>query len=98
MTKWFVSRHAGAIVWAQEQDVSVDHYVTHLDIGLIRAGDVVMGNLPVDLAAQVCAQGAQYWHLSVPVSENSRGRELSAEEIRTLGAKLQPFHVAAIAT
>ena len=31
MTTWFVSRHPGANVWAQEQGLQIDRWVSHLD-------------------------------------------------------------------
>lgn len=74
----------------------VDHFVAHLDIGQIRAGDKVIGSLPVNLAAQVCAVGANYWHLSLSLPADLRGRELSAQDMEQLNSELVPFHVTQI--
>ena len=61
--------------------------------GMVQPGDTVMGSLPVNLAAQVCAKGAAYWHLSVVLPLERRGQELSADELERLGAHLQLFHI-----
>lgn len=93
MTTWFISRHSGAIEWAARQNMPVDHFVAHLDIGQIRAGDKVIGSLPVNLVAQVCTVGANYWHLSLRLPADLRGRELSAQDMEQLNSELVPFHV-----
>ena len=93
MTTYFVSRHPGAIEWAAGKDLRIDHFDPHLDLAQVQAGDTVIGSLPVNLAARVCAAGAAYWQLSLALPAELRGRELSAEELRTLGAKIEPFEV-----
>ncbi len=91
MTTWFVSRHPGALHWMQAHGPAFDRHVPHLDLTQVQPGDTVIGTLPVNLAAQVCASGAAYWHLALEAPADSRGRELSAQELQTLGATLQRF-------
>lgn len=93
MTTYFVSRHPGAIEWAARQHFHVDRVVPHLDLTLVQPGDTVIGSLPVNLAAQVCAAGAAYWHLSLEVPAELRGCELSADDLERLGARVEPFDV-----
>ncbi len=93
MTTYFVSRHPGALQWMQQRGPTFDQHVPHLDIAQVRPGDSVIGTLPVNLAAQVCARGAAYWHLALEMPANQRGQELSALELQALGAILQQFHV-----
>jgi len=93
-TTWFVSRHSGALEWAARQGVRVDRQVAHLDTGELKAGDTVIGTLPVNLAAAVCARGARYLNLSLDLPESARGRELTADELERFGARLEPFLVA----
>lgn len=95
MTTWFVSRHPGARDWARAQGIAVDSWVDHLDPALVRPGDLVVGTLPVHQAARVCAAGARYWHLVLELTPESRGRELRADELRRLGARLEEFSVRA---
>lgn len=59
----------------------------------IHPGDVVIGSLPVNLAAEVCARGAIYKHLSIRLEAADRGRELSAEEMDSCEATLENYHV-----
>jgi CRISPR-associated protein Csx16 len=93
MTTYFVSRHPGAVSWAREEGIAVDRQVDHLDIDLIRPGDTVIGSLPVNLAAEVCVRGARYLHLSVKLPSGLRGAELSAEQLRECGARLEEFSI-----
>jgi CRISPR-associated protein Csx16 len=93
MTIFFVSRHPGALEWMQQQRVPFDRHETHLDIEAIQADDPVIGSLPVNLAAEVCARGAHYRHLSLQLAAADRGRELSASELENYEATLETYFV-----
>ncbi|WHZ09646.1 MAG: hypothetical protein OJF60_000085 [Burkholderiaceae bacterium] len=93
MTTWFVSRHPGALHWMTQHGPGFDRHTIHLDTAHLQPGDVVMGTLPVNLAAQVCARGAACWHLALALPAEARGRELGAEDLAALGANLQRFDV-----
>ncbi len=93
MTTWFVSRHPGALHWMQQHGPAFDRHIPHLDPAQVQLGDTVIGTLPVHLAAQVCACGATYLHLTLAMSPQMRGQELSAQELSTLGATLQRFDI-----
>ncbi|RME81516.1 MAG: CRISPR-associated protein Csx16 [Zetaproteobacteria bacterium] len=93
---WFVTRHEGAVRWAQEKGIHVDRIVAHLDDAVleeIQPGDVVIGTLPLHLAAKVCEKGAKYLHLSLDLPPQARGRELTPEEMDRFGARLEAFEV-----
>lgn len=92
MTTWFVSGHAGAVDWARARGIEAEA-VGHLDVGRIQAGDRVIGTLPVALAAQVCAAGAEYWHLTLDLPAEARRRELSADDMDAFGARIERFDV-----
>jgi CRISPR-associated protein Csx16 len=93
MTTHFITRHEGARDWAEEEGFSVDRLIEHLDPLDIQPGDRVLGTLPVNLAAEVCARGGRYFHLSLDLPPEWRGRELSAEDMRRFGARLREFRV-----
>ena len=93
MTIWFVSRHPGALEWARRHDVRFDRHAAHLDVTEVRAGDTVIGSLPVHLAAEICARGAEYWNLSLDLISADRGRELSADELERSNARMERFEV-----
>lgn len=98
MTTYFVSRHPGGIEWAAQQNLHVDAFVAHLDPTQVQPGDTVIGNLPVHLAAQVCERGGVYWHLSLALPAELRGRELSAADMARLGAHVKPYTVESATT
>ena len=93
MTVWFVSRHPGAIAWAQRHGIGFDRHVPHLEPELVRPGDTVMGSLPVHLAAQVCERGAHLLNLSLDLPADARGRELSADDLERYDARLEAYFV-----
>lgn len=93
MTTYFVSRHPGAIEWAARQNLVVDQRLAHLDPAIVQAGDTVIGSLPVNLAAQVCAKGVSYWHLRLVLPAELRGLELSADDMQRLGARVEQFEI-----
>jgi CRISPR-associated protein Csx16 len=95
VTTFFITRHPGAIEWANRQQFKVDIQIPHLDPAQVQAGDTVIGTLPVNLAAQVCAKDAAYWHLSLALPANQRGQELSADELERLGAHIESFQIIA---
>ena len=93
MTTYFVTRHPGAVVWAATEGLIVDVRVAHLDPEVIQAGDTVIGTLPIHLAAQVCARGGRYLHLSMEIPQEARGRELTVADLRQFGARLEAYQV-----
>lgn len=92
-TVWFVSRHPGAIDWARRKKLAIKRWVEHLDARCVAAGDTVIGTLPVNLAAEVCKRGATYQHLAIQVPVEWRGREMTADELHTLGVSLVAYHI-----
>lgn len=93
MTIYFVTRHPGARAWAQSQDIEVDFLIDHLDVAQIIPGDIVIGTLPVNLAAGVCVRGGRYLHLSLDLPPQMRGKELSCEDMERLGARIEEYRV-----
>lgn len=93
MTTWFVTRHPGAIEWAQRRDLPVDRFVDHFNPDHIAPGDTVIGILPVNLVARVCERGARYFNLSLDLPAVARGRELSADELAAYGARIEGYEV-----
>ena len=92
MTTWFITRHSGARDWAKTQQLAIDGYCTHLDPAEIKAGDIVIGSLPVHHAATVCTAGARYFNLSIDLPAHARGKELSQEQLQAFNARLEEFH------
>ena len=96
MTVYFITRHSGAVAWAREEGIEAAQLIDHLDVERIQPGDTVVGTLPVNLAAQVCARGGRYLHLSLDLPPEWRGRELSAEDMRRFGARVEEFSIVSI--
>ncbi|MBE0502428.1 MAG: CRISPR-associated protein Csx16 [Desulfuromonadales bacterium] len=95
MSVYFVSRHPGAKQWAEEEGLVVDAVVDHLDPAAVQTGDTIIGSLPINLAAQICACGCRYLHLCLVVPRELRGCELTTEQMRLCGARLEEYKVGA---
>lgn len=93
MTVWFVSRHPGAVDWLQAQLIEVDRFEAHLDPSSVSEGDIVYGNLPVNLACRLIEQGARYMHLSVQLPTGLRGQELTAAQLVGCGAQFLEYRI-----
>lgn len=77
--------------------MAVDRAIAHLDPADVAPGDVVIGTLPVNLAAEVCARGARYLNLSLDLPPEARGRELTADDLESYGARVEEFSVQIVA-
>lgn len=94
MKTYFVSRHAGAIAWVKARsEWSIDEFIEHLDPAVVQAGDVVIGTLPVHLAAEVCARGARFYFLQLPQEAAQRGSEYTAAQMEAMGCSVAQFDV-----
>lgn len=98
MTTYFVTRHPGAVEWAAQQGIPTDRILIHLEMNEINPGDVVIGTLPVHLAAELCACGARYLHLAVNPPAERRGLELTADDLARFGARLIEYRVERVTT
>ncbi len=92
MSTYFISRHAGAVAWAETEGFIVDQQLAHLEPSVIQSGDIIIGNLPINLIAAVNARGGRYFHLTLTVPMELRGKELSAEAMREYGARLEEYY------
>lgn len=94
MTTYFITRHHGAIEWAQVNGVHFDVHLEHL-LGLdeLRVGDVIIGTLPINIVCQINELGVDYIHLSLDIPPHLRGVELSAVQLDECKASLERFFV-----
>lgn len=96
LSTWLITRHPGAVAWMRARGIAYDRHLQHLDVSAVKPGDVVIGTLPVPLAARVCALGAAYRHLSLDLPEHLRGRELDVDELNACNARIEEFRVVAL--
>ena len=92
----FVSRHKGAIDWFREKGIKVDAVIDHLDVSKLKKGDVIIGTLPVHLAAETCAKGCRYMHLYIDLPREMRGQEINSSQMKLYNARLQEYRVETI--
>lgn len=91
--RWLVSRHEATKKWLLNTSTHFDEVIDHLDINLIHDGDEVVGVLPINIAAEVCAKGARYFHVAIQVTKDQRGKELDDQELAQLDPKLIEYQV-----
>ncbi|MBU2722931.1 CRISPR-associated protein Csx16 [Acidithiobacillus ferridurans] len=90
---YFVSRHPGAHEWAARQGFANAEVITHFVPSVVGNGDIVIGTLPIHIVADVNERGGIYLHLVLELTADSRGKELSADDMCAYGARLQRFDV-----
>ncbi|WFE68499.1 CRISPR-associated protein Csx16 [Thiomicrospira sp. R3] len=93
MSTYVVTRHKGALDWLTQEGFLFDAHIAHLDISSLVAGDVVVGNLPIPMVAELTNKQVRYWHLAFDVPFELRGQELTAAQLRTLGISLKSYCV-----
>ena len=93
MTTYFISRHSGAVAWAESQGFHVDQQLAHFEVSVVNAGDSILGTLPVNLIAEVNQRGGRYFHLTLELPAQLRGQELTAEMMQQYGARLEEYTV-----
>lgn len=91
MSTYFISRHPGAVTWAESEGFHVDQRLAHFDVVIVQSGDRVLGTLPINLVAEVNARGGRYFHLTLELPAEARGKELTAEDMRAYGARLEEY-------
>ena len=89
--KYLVTRHQGAKQWVEEQGIVIDELIVHLDATQLQSGDTVIGTLPINIVATLNNNGIRYFHLSLNLPANARGKELTADDMTRFGAKLEEY-------
>ena len=93
MTTYFVSRHTGAEQWISQQGIEIDEKIDHIDPAIVKCGDTVIGSLPVNLVAEVYKRGGRYFHLTLDMPREIRGKELTVDDMAHCNARLEEFIV-----
>lgn len=82
MQRVLVTRHRGTVEWARRNGIVVDRVIDHLEsTATFHPGDVVFGNLPVPILAELTGRGVLYVHLDLRLRRSQRGQELDADEL-----------------
>lgn len=97
---YFVTRHPGAVEWLRKEHpelAETSEVVAHwtpVRTASLSQHDTVIGILPIDMAAAVCAAGARFFALSLPnMPSEMRGRELTAQDMHQCGAEITEYKV-----
>ena len=91
---WFVGRHQGSADWIRSQNIAIDKFVPHLDEqDWPKAGDTVIGTLPVHIVARLNHQGVRFIHLKLDLDNMQRGIELSADDVSHAHPELTEYLV-----
>jgi len=88
MTTYIVSRHKGAIEWLKNKGFS-GVVVDHISADMVKAGDMVIGVLPLLLVHELVNMGVNVIILQLPeVPREQRGKELTVEDMNRYNAKV----------
>ncbi|MCF6345464.1 MAG: CRISPR-associated protein Csx16 [Thiomicrorhabdus sp.] len=94
MTVYLVSRHKASVAWLRARGIAADVLLPHFNEALLsklQPEDVVAGNLPIQMVAQLTQKGVRYYHLLIPVTLDLRGKELSLMQLNALDVQLVEF-------
>jgi len=88
MTTYIVSRHKGAIQWLKNKGFD-GVVVDQIDSSMVKAGDMVIGVLPLLLVHELVNMGVNVIILQLPeVPREQRGKELTVEDMNRYNAKV----------
>jgi CRISPR-associated protein Csx16 len=90
---YVVTRHLGAKQWLATFVPKQAIYIQHLDPQRLSCGDAIIGTLPINIIAEICAKNVAYFHLSIKLPIELRGQEMSVSKLAALGAKVERFSV-----
>lgn len=94
MTIYFITRHPGALQWAEQNQLHYDVHAEHLlCLSDLQSGDTVVGTLPINMVYQLNQKNVGYVHLSLQIPPSLRGIELTAEQLNGCQASLEKFEV-----
>ena len=96
MAKILITRHAGAVEFCKHKGIRVEMHDTHLNKEIqqaLKAGDCVIGTLPINLVADLTARGIKYMHFSLEVPAELRGQELTLQQMIDCNATIEEFAV-----
>lgn len=99
MTAYVISRHTAAVEFLARKGfdgaVVVKHAADDFWSGL-KSGDVVVGTLPIALAARACEKtGNPFGFLEVETPPDKRGAELTLDEMIAFKARLSWWNIEA---
>ena len=88
--KYIVTRHKGAVEWIREHYPIFNRFVVipHITEEQVK-GSIIIGTLPVNLA--VLAK--EYWHLSMMIPMEMRGKELTLEDMEEFGCQIVKYKI-----
>ena len=91
-----ISRHLATVEWLKSKGVAVDKHQSHFDTKNVKTGDVIIGNLPIQMVAEVCIKGGEYHHIEIDLPKDLRGKELTVDNLNQLGAKIVQYNASKI--
>jgi len=99
MTTYLVTRHEGTRRWVRAMakhgrlPFTIDRMLEHLDPTHLKKGDVVVGTLPIHMAAELRTMGVAFWSLDLHVPPKDRGKELSGVHVYKYGAQFTRYDI-----
>lgn len=90
-----ITRHQATVDWIQSTLHATDSVTVsaHYNPGLEDGYDYVVGILPVNLIAGLCAKGVRYYQIIMEVPQEWRGKELTVEQMDEFQARMVGYYV-----
>lgn len=93
--RFIVTSHSGTVTWMARKGIEADKVVMgDFDVAAVQPGDIVIGTLPLHLAAEVIRKGGRYWNFVLVKPEALRDkRDLAVQEIEQCQPRLEEFRI-----
>ncbi len=99
MTTYLVTRHEGTRIWVDAKakhgqlPFAIDRMLDHLDLSILKKGDVVVGTLPIRMIATLQTMGVKFWSLDLETPPAQRGKELTGMQVYRYGGRFARYEV-----
>ena len=86
-----INRHECVLDWMRNRGIVVDKLIRYFDASIVKKGDIVIGNLPINIIGDVCNRGGRFFHFSYSVDGNKR--DLTVDDLNKSKAYLKEYMV-----
>lgn len=94
MTTFIITKHSGAVQWVQNKGIEHDCYLEDANrIQELKAGDVVVGTLPIHVVYELNQRDINYLHIALDIPPELDGQILDAAQLEACNPRLESYYL-----
>ena len=94
MTTFIITKHVGAVQWAKNKGIEHDIYLEDLNlIHELKAGDVVVGTLPIHVVYELNQRDINYLHIALDIPAELNDQALDAAQLEACNARIESYYL-----